>query len=265
MIAGTTIPLKGSAPSMSEINAFYAALNQVGILNSGSMEATGERYFLERYLPTRRDPVVFDVGACSGSYSSTIRAISPSAKIYAFEPHPGSFQRLEATLAGSGVTMVRTALGAENGTARFYDYADQNGTSHATLYEDIIQQIHKGESTAIDVSVRRLDDLLPDLGVEHIDFLKVDTEGHELAVLRGAAKAIADGRVDAIQFEFNETHVISRTFFKDFWDFLPDYCFMRLLPRGVIMIQNYDPNFCEVFAFQNIVCVRKDIYAKIFR
>lgn len=250
---------------MSEINAFYAALNQVGILNSGSMETTGERYFLERYLPTRRDPVVFDVGACSGSYSSTIRSISPSAKIYAFEPHPGSFQRLKTALAGTGVTMVQTALGAENGGARFYDYADQNGTSHATLYEDIIQQIHKGKSAAIDVSVRRLDDLLPELGVEHIDFLKVDTEGHELAVLRGAARAIADGRVDAIQFEFNETHVISRTFFKDFWDFLPNYCFMRLLPRGVIMIHNYDPNFCEVFAFQNIVCIRKDIYSKIFQ
>jgi FkbM family methyltransferase len=250
---------------MSDINAFYKALHQVGILNSGSMEQTGEKYFLERYLPIRKSPVVFDVGACSGSYSSTVRAISPSARLFAFEPHPASFERLRATLAGTGATLVRTALGNENGTTSFYDYADQDGTSHATLYKDIIDQIHKGTSKAIDVPIRRLDDLLPELGVEHIDFLKIDTEGHELSVLRGAAKAIADGRIDAIQFEFNETHVISRTFFKDFWDFLPDYRFMRLLPNNVIGILNYDPNFCEIFAFQNIVCVRKDVYARHFR
>lgn len=250
---------------MSKNTGFYEALNSVGILNSGSMEQTGEKYFLERYLPIRQDPIVFDVGACDGSYSSAVRNISPSARLFAFEPHPSSFERLKSILAGTGATLIQTALGDENGTTRFYDYADQDGTSHATLYKDIIHQIHKGTSKAIDVSIRRLDDLLPQLGVEHIDFLKIDTEGHELSVLRGAAKAIADGRIDAIQFEFNETHVISRTFFKDFWDFLPDYRFMRLLPNGVITIADYNPNFCEIFAFQNIVCVRKDVYARHFR
>jgi len=162
---------------MSDINAFYKALHQVGILNSGSMEQTGEKYFLERYLPIRKSPIVFDVGACSGSYSSTVRAISPSARLFAFEPHPASFERLRANLAGTGATLVRTALGDENGTTSFYDYADQDGTSHATLYKDIIDRIHKGTSKAIDVPIRRLDDLLPELGVEHIDFLTSTLKG----------------------------------------------------------------------------------------
>lgn len=250
---------------MSENNGFYAALNQVGILNSGSMEETGEKYFLERYLPIRPNPIVFDVGACDGDYSSGVRAISPSARLFAFEPHPSSFERLKSALAGTGATLIQTALGDENGMIHFYDYADRDGTAHATIYKDVIHQIHKGTSKAIEVPIRRLDDLLPNLGVDHIDFLKIDTEGHELSVLRGAAKTIADGRVDAIQFEFNETHVISRTFFKDFWDFLPDYRIMRLLPKNVITITDYNPIFCEIFGFQNIVCVRKDVYARHFR
>ena len=52
-------------------------------------------------------------------------------------------------------------------------------------------------------------------------------------------------------------NVISRRFFKDFWDFLPEYDFFRLLPEGVLPLVQYVPSHCEIFAYQNIVCTRK--------
>ncbi len=70
---------------------------------------------------------------------------------------------------------------------------------------------------------------------------------------------MADGSIDVIQFEFNEMNVISRVFMKDFFELLPNYRIYRLLGDGVIEFEVYDPTFMEVFAFQNIACVRRDI------
>ncbi len=65
--------------------------------------------------------------------------------------------------------------------------------------------------------------------------------------------------IDVIQFEFNEMNVISRVFMRDFFTLLPNYRIYRLLPDGVIAFQTYDPIFMEVFAFQNIACIRRDL------
>ena len=60
-----------------------------------------------------------------------------------------------------------------------------------------------------------------------------------------------------IQFEFNEMNVASRVFFRDFWLMLPNYEFYRLMVDGMIRIDKYDPIYCEIFAFQNIVAFRR--------
>lgn len=86
--------------------------------------------------------------------------------------------------------------------------------------------------------------------------LKIDTEGHELNVLKGARLTIAKGMVDVIQIEFNEMNVISRTFFKDIIDILPGYDFYRLLPDGLLPLGAYKILDFEIFAFQNIVALK---------
>ena len=54
------------------------------------------------------------------------------------------------------------------------------------------------------VPVRRLDDCLADWGVETIDLMKLDVEGHEPFVLRGAGEALSSGRIRAVLCEFND-------------------------------------------------------------
>ena len=67
------------------------------------------------------------------------------------------------------------------------------------------------------------------------------------------------GRIAVIQFEFNEMNVVSRVFMKDFLAILPNYRIFRLLPEGAIQFAVYDPTFMEVFAYQNIVAIRRDL------
>jgi hypothetical protein len=94
-----------------------------------------------------------------------------------------------------------------------------------------------------DVPVRRLDDMLHEHGVEHVDFLKMDLEGHELFALRGARGYLAQRRVSALSFEFGSANVNSRTFFRDLWEFLRPlgYDVHRIIPGGrAVRVDRYD-------------------------
>jgi len=83
-----------------------------------------------------------------------------------------------------------------DGVADFHDYRDEDGSEHASLYKDVIEHIHHRPSACHSVSIRHLDGLAAELGVTRIHLLKVDTEGHELAVLHGAERLIRSGSVD---------------------------------------------------------------------
>ena len=80
---------------------------------------------------------------------------------------------------------------------------------------------------------------------------------HELNVLKGAGDLLKNERIRIIQFEFTQLNIISKTRLADFFELLPEYDFFRMLPDGVVKLE-YNPVFCEIFAFQNIVAVRKN-------
>lgn len=66
------------------------------------------------------------------------------------------------------------------------------------------------------------------------------------------------GKIKAIQFEFNIMNIASKSYFLDFWKILSDYKFYRLLPNGMVKIEQYKPWYCEIFAFQNIVAILRE-------
>ena len=92
-----------------------------------------------------------------------------------------------------------------------------------------------------------------------IRLLKIDTEGSELKVLLGAAKTLQAQRIDMIQIEFNEMNVVSRVFFRDYFQLLREFDIYRLLPGELLPLRDYRPLYCELFAFQNLLAVRKGL------
>lgn len=232
---------------------FNLSIRGLGILNYQTVSLSGERYFLAKTLKDKFSPIIFDVGANIGNYTSMIRDFSPKAIIYCFEPHPLNLVKLR-NKQELCAKVIGCAVGECSGYMELFDYADDDGSSHASVYREVIEEIHCSYSVSHTVEVITLDEYCIANNIQHIDLLKIDTEGHELAVLSGAKNLISDQRIDIIHFEFNEMNIISRVFLRDFCSLLKGFTFYRLLPKGWIPLKCNGLD--EIFAFQNIVAVR---------
>lgn len=248
-----------SVPLLFRINRllFSLSLRGLGVLNYETKYLSGELNWLKKYLSIFKEPVIFDVGANVGNYSNDILKMFPHSKIYAFEPHPQNFLKLEK-LVGESASVFKNALGDKFEQIKLYDYEERDGSCHASLYQEVIEDIHHKKSVSHTVDVITVDQFCLENNVHSIDLLKIDTEGNELKCLMGARQLLRDGKINAVQFEFNEMNIISHSTFKDFWDLLDNFDFYRLLPGGKLLpIRKYSPVICEIYAYQNIVALKR--------
>ena len=135
-----------------------------------------------------RDGGLFlDVGANVGTY--TIWAAEQGAEVIALEPAADTFGLLEENIALNGyrVTAVRAAAGDHCGSARF------------TAGLDAANSLAPNGPAVTDLVT--VDSLIGD---RRVTGMKVDVEGFEIDVLRGAARALADHRIGLIQIEWNQ-------------------------------------------------------------
>ena len=236
------------------------SLRAIGIGNYESMSRSGEAPFLQSVLPrlVGPEPTLVDVGAHDGEFASLLLERFPSARIYAFEPHPQTYERLERTV-GARVGAENIAISDHVGELELWDYSASEGSPHASAYRDAIATLHHGEPVMHRVIVTTLDDWADARGLARIDFLKIDTEGSEFAALKGAQRLLGRRAIGVVQFEFNEMNVYSRVFLSDFADLLPHHRLYRLCPTGMLRLHPYRPILHELFAFQNVVAVHADL------
>jgi FkbM family methyltransferase len=220
---------------------------------------SGEQFFAEGELKEMigEQPVIFDIGGNEGRYASMISAIFPKGKLYSFEPHPKSYDRL--TQRGVDGEFFQIAVGAEDKPCTLYERVDHpDGSEMASVHEKVITEFHGVDSIKINVEMKTIDTIMKEESIDCIDFLKIDVEGHELAVVQGAREAINKGQIKVIQYEFNHPNIESKAFMRDFRGELKDYNFYRMLEKGAIPVHDH-PIFQEIFGYQNIIAIRKDI------
>jgi FkbM family methyltransferase len=238
---------------------FHLSLRGLGIKNHENYKVSGEIYFIKHILSKviKTDlPLFFDVGANIGCYSDMLLDSFANASIHAFEPHPQNYSSLKKRLPSNRIKAHNIALGNIRGQMILYDIIDYDGSAYASLHKDVITEINRKDFVSLEVEVDTLDNFAEKEGISYIDFLKIDTEGHELAVLQGALNLLDRKSIGCIHFEFNEMNVISRTFFRDIRKVLHDYNFYRLLPRGLLPLDD-DILTTEIFAYQNIIALPK--------
>lgn len=237
---------------------YHISLRGLGIHNNQNSYLTGEKQWLSRYLKNLKNPLVIDVGANIGGYAKDVFEANISSFVYAFEPHPITFRKLNNNIANEKLKTFNLGLGNEKGKLELFDYKDNDGSAHASLYKEVITDLHRKGVVSHTVEVVKLDDFFMEYKIDTIDLLKIDTEGNEYNVLLGAEKYLTEKKIKAIHFEFNEMNIISKIYFKNFWDLLIGFEFYRMLPGGnLIRLKKYSPLSCEIYAFQNIVAILK--------
>lgn len=240
---------------------FRMSLRGLGILNYKNDYVSGENYFLRSYLKSLNNkPIIFDIGACSGSYTNLCKEIRSDSIIYAFEPNPKSFDNLKINFDKyKDLKLFNFGFGNKKEDLTIYDIGGiDHGTQHASIYKEVLSDLHKyNDIIQYSIKLETLNDFFSENKIGEIDLIKIDTEGNEFKILEGANSLIPN-YVKCFQIEFNEMNIISRSFLKDFIKLLSDYNLYRLLPDGIIKI-NYCPLEHELFGFHNIVAFRKDL------
>lgn len=146
---------------------------------------------------------VIDVGANIGAWSGALLLRWPSAIVHAFEPAPLTFDALERRLGNlPNVILNRAAVGSHDGPAEMFIF-DNNLVS--SLYPHAEEGVNFKESVV--VKVIKLDDYIAERRIEGVDLLKIDAEGGDIEVLKGASKSLAGGLIKLVHIECAFHHV----------------------------------------------------------
>ncbi|HXX22847.1 MAG TPA: FkbM family methyltransferase [Terriglobia bacterium] len=179
----------------------------------------------------RAQPVVFDVGANIGCWSRSFLRAMPDARVFIFEPSAGCRAVIETAPQLAKATLIPCAVGERPGKATLHFCSATDGT--ASLHERVDTVVGNRRYTVAEVEVITLDDVIEREKLDFVDLVKMDVEGHEPFVLRGAQRSMAARRIGALAFEFGAGNINSRTFFRDLWDVLtPKFSIWRITPGG---------------------------------
>jgi len=143
--------------------------------------------FVRRFL--KPGMTVLDVGAHHGLYTLLAsKSIGPTGKVIAFEPSPRERMRLFKHLKFNRARNVRVescALGETTGTADLFLSDDINDWCNS------LREPEGAALKAVQVDVKRLDEIVSRHQLNKIDFVKMDVEGGELSALKGATHMLA--------------------------------------------------------------------------
>jgi FkbM family methyltransferase len=145
----------------------------------------------QRLIPDAR--VIFDVGANVGQTARSYRELFPSAEIWSFEPFPESYEALRRSLADGRFHAVPLALSDEIITATF------NLGAGSVTNSLLRRETDSGET--IQIQTDTVDNFCSEHGISAIDILKVDVEGAENRVFKGAQTMFSQGAIRSVFVE----------------------------------------------------------------
>lgn len=152
------------------------------------------------------NPIVWDIGANHGEYTDFVIGIIPMAKMFLFEPNLVCYEKIcTKYLTHRNVFTFPFMIGEKDGKAPFYHFDDYNDQLSSRYYRKAFMENPSLVATYERKDTHCVDKLIiRDVG---IDFMKVDVEGSEFDVLKGAQQSMTNRLISFIQVEYGETYI----------------------------------------------------------
>ena len=218
--------------------------------------ATNGEYWLLRHVLAipAATKVLLDVGANKGNWSAEaieIAGATQALNIHAFEPsHQTRLMLATRFPDSSAVTVQPYALSDSTGEATFYSEEVGGGTNSLSSSSGSKSEIVK--LTTIDIFLEEAD-------IAEVSMVKIDTEGFDLLVLRGAESSLNAGRIEVLQFEYNWRWLLNHACLRDVFDLIADkpYHFGKLVGGTIELYEQWHFELDRFFE-NNYVLLRKD-------
>lgn len=176
-----------------------------------------EEEIIGLFRPKEGDTVV-DIGAHMGRYTITSsKSVGATGKVIAFEAHPYNFKILEHNLRLNklkNVSALNWAVYSKKARLKLYLPDEDLGyTMHHSLMTNYLASKYNKEIEGryIEVEADRLDNLLKIRGVNEVNWIKIDVEGAEYEVLRGAKEILSTNRRISVLVEVHGKDTYSPT------------------------------------------------------
>jgi FkbM family methyltransferase len=190
----------------------------------------------------------FDIGANRGEYTNMLRRYSPRAKIISFEPNPEAARYIKK----SRKVRVEVIAVGDKKSSLIINFNEADDTQSSSYRSNEHTKPTKVKQISIDEYIKQKN-------VKHMDFIKIDTEGHELPVFQGAENTIRNQLVDFVQFEYGGTYKDARTKLAPIYKLLaPYYIICHILPNGLLPL-DYSKDI-ETFRYSNWLAISRNIY-----
>lgn len=221
------------------------------------LENSGEGYVIDYVSSKLSGPLtIFDVGANKGQYAGMVLArLKPPFELYSFEPQQSAFTLLKNSSSLPYFKPFHMGMGSEKKQETLYNQVE------GSVFASIIQTSHDHVASELvikeTIDLSTVDLFCEEHAVQTIHLLKIDVEGYEIEVLKGARAMIVAGRIPYIQFEFGVASIEARVFMKDFFKLLTGYCICRVLPRSLVKLERYS-EYLELFLTTNYLAIKNN-------
>lgn len=225
------------------------------------MKRNGEAFLMRQFatLSARSPALILDVGSHEGEWAEQFLGIRPESEIICFEILPQIRERLKARFPhDKRVRIAECGLSHRSGSVdvTWNKTHDTTNAIHPTLDGVYFSQ---SALECVTCGVQTGDDFIDSAKITRVDFLKIDTEGHEVSVLRGFSRLLyGQDAPRVIQFEYGTTWLAERTRLSDLFELLrpAGYAIGRLYPKGADF-KDFELSD-ENFRMCNYVAVKQD-------
>lgn len=141
------------------------------------------------YSMIKSNEIVFDIGANIGATTLVFsKIIQQSGKVFSFEPHPGSFEKLKYHVEKnelSNVEIYQVGIGAEKSTQEIFTVNERNSGMNRILLNNKNDYLN-----GLKIDLITIDEFVMSNEIKEIGAIKIDVEGFEFEVLKGAKNTL---------------------------------------------------------------------------